>query len=159
MKKRELFLDRIQIDDTYSIQVDSDTEEFVNIYKNDVIVEQFSLKRRIYTFFKVLQTYTNSDEAIIDPNKNIKLYGKEIHIKDQIYMQAIDEHKDLVIEFYKKEEDTEDNLLYLTKMNYMTQKLFNMMFIPKKVIDIPNYQIMNPKEFKDLMDILSVIKF
>jgi len=153
MKKRELFLDKIQIDDTYSMQVDLETEEFVNIYENNVVIDQFSLRRRIHTFFKVLQEYTNSDIVIIDHDKNHKLYGKEIHIKDKIYMQISDNHQELVIEFYIKEENVEEELLYLTKMHYMTQKLFSMMLIPKKVLDDPKFQIMNPNDFKDLMDV------
>lgn len=157
MKERELFLDKIQIDDTYSMQVDIDSKEFVNIYENDVAIDQFALNRKIRTFFKELQKNINSEDYILD-DKNNRLYGKEIHIKEDIYMQVTNKHKELVIEFYHKDEENNIKILYLTRMNYMTQKLFYMMLIPKKVKDDPKYQILNPKEFKDLMDILSMIK-
>ncbi len=156
MKKRDLFLDKIQIDDIYSMQIDPNTLETVNIYENNQLIEQFSLKRRIFTLFKTLQKYINSDDSILDKERNIKLYGKEIPIKEDIFMKVSDEHKELIVKFYHKQD--EKNVLYLTKMNYMTQKLFHNMLIPKKVIENPKYQLLNPKEFKDLMDILSVIK-
>ncbi len=157
MKKRELFLNRIQIDDTYSMQVD-ELEENLIIYENDVEIEQFSLRRRIYTLFKVLQEYTNSIDYIEDKEKKHNLYGKEIQINNDVYMQLNDEYGVLAIEFYQKIPDGEDELLYLTKLDYMTQKLFTMMLIPNKVIEDPKYQILNPKEFKDLIEILSLIK-
>ncbi len=158
MKKRDLFLDKIQIDETFSMQIDLETEGILKIYENDVEIDNFSLTKRIYTLFKVIQEYTNSDKKLIDKGKNTTLYGKEIHIKDQIYMQAKYKHEFLIIEFFLKEENSEERLLYLTKMNYTTQKLFHMMLIPKKVLDDPKYQLLYPKEFKDLIDILSIIK-
>lgn len=157
MKKRELFLDKIQIDETFSMQIDY-TEENLIIYENEVEIDKFSLRRRIYTLFKVLQEYTNANNYIEDKEKKNKLYGKEIQINTDIYMQLNDKYGTLAIDFYQKIPDGEDELLYLTKLDYMTQKLFAMMLIPNKVIDNPKYQILNPKEFKDLMDILSMIK-
>lgn len=157
MKNRELFLDKINIDDTFSMQIDQENQEELFIYENNVVIDVFSLRKRIYTLFKVLQELTNTSELIDYKEKKAKLYGKEIHVIDDIYMQLTNKHENLIVEFNQKI-NNENKLLYLTKTNYMTQKLFHMMLIPKKVIEDPDYKTTNPKLFKDLIDVLSVIK-
>lgn len=157
MKDRELYLNRIQIDDTYSMQIEPEEQESLIIYENDTVIENFSLRRRIYTLFRTLQDYTKADEFVYDKEKKYKMYGKAIHIMDNIYMQINDEHDSSVVEFYEKENDHK-KLLYIMKMNYMTQKLFQHILIPKKVLSTPDFQTMNPNLFKDFVDIVSVIK-
>lgn len=157
MKERELFLEKIKINETFSMQVDPEKQETLIIYKNGMGVESFSLRKRIYTLFKTLQEYTNSTDFVIEKEKKYKLYGQAIHIKDDIYMQINDKHDSMIIEFYKIE-DNKKEILYLMKTDYMTQKLFHQMLIPEKVLTIPNFQVMNPTLFKDFIDIISVIK-
>ncbi|MDF2700148.1 MAG: hypothetical protein K0Q49_1704 [Haloplasmataceae bacterium] len=153
MKQRELFLDQILIDDAYSIKIDPKNNENLIIYENNTIIDEFSLKKRIYTLFKMIQELTDDQDFILLDQK-IKLYGKEIKIKDDIYMKISESHVCLTVDFYKKV-NNEIILYYLTKMTYMTQKLFNKMLIPEKMTNDENYQENNATEFKDMLEILS----
>src|SRR5690554_5617337 len=99
MKKRTLFLNRIILNKTYSLKID-ESHEYLNIYKNEVLIEKFLLRRRIYTFFKLLQSIIQDDEVIIDNNKNTALYGAEIKINDNLYMRLTTHREELTVEFY-----------------------------------------------------------
>ena len=155
MKNRELYTEIINLTETYALKID-DNKNYVNIYQYQNLREQFSLKRRIYTFFKLLQSYIQSDKVIIG-NNNDKLYGEKIHFTDNLFMQLSDKHETLMVEFYRYESNNNE-LLYTVRTNYMTQKLFSIMLIPNKVKENPHFLI-DPQDFKELMDILSVIKF
>ncbi len=146
-------MDKIVLNEIFSIQIDKDSKEYVNIYEYDKILEQFSLNKRIYTFFKTLQHYTASDEYIVDEINKVKLYGKEIHIKDDIYLQLVNNENGLLIEFYTKDQNNRE-ILYFAKTDYMTQKLFYLMLMPKEL----KPSLINPQDYKEIIDILSVIK-
>lgn len=154
MKQRELYLEKIILNDQYSLQIDPNNQENLLIYENNTIIEEFSLRKRIHTLFKTLQDLTEDSEYIMLDQKT-KLYSKEIKINDNIYMKVTDHHVCVTVDFYQKNNDHSNELLYLTKMTYMTQKLFNKLLIPEKVIHDEHYQDKNTLEFKDMLEVLT----
>ena len=149
MKERELYLDRIELNDKYSIQID-ESQKYVNLYLNNNLLEQFSLRRTISTFFKFLQSHLHSENVIKDR------YGEGIKIHDDLYMRLTDKYHELMVEFYHYD-DNNKHVLFTTKTNYMTQKLFSMILVPEKAKIYPQF-IIDPQNFKEIIDILSMIK-
>ena len=47
MKKRELYDQRIVINEQFSIQIDVKNQEMVNLYLDNHLLEQFKLNRKI----------------------------------------------------------------------------------------------------------------
>lgn len=153
MKKRELFYDKIYINEDIVIQIDPNNVGNLLIYKNDVILENFSLSRKIYTLFKVIQDITNDEDYVIVEDNQCMIYGKEINLYENIYMKVNPNRKCLTVDLYRKDENKE-TLLYLTKMVYISQKLFNMMLIPQKLIEQPKYYITNVFKFIDMLELM-----
>jgi len=154
MKKKEIYDKLIQIDESYSMQIDEDNDEIINIYQDDLLIEQFKLNRKIYTLFKVLQDYIQDEDYIVVEDINAKIYGKPIHLYEDVYMKINADRACLTLEFYYKISQTETNLIYLTKLIYTSQKLFHMMLIPNKLAVFPNYYVTNIFKFLDMIEIL-----
>ncbi len=154
MKKRKIYDKLININETYSMQIDESNEDIVNIYKNNKLIEQFKLNRKIYTLFKVLQDYIQDENYIVVEDNNSKIYGKEIYLYDDIYMKINADRACLTLDFYQKINDTEIKLIYLTKLIYTCQKLFYMILIPQKLNNNPNYYITNVFKFLDMIEIM-----
>lgn len=153
MKNRELYYDRIVINDNLYLKINEDDNEFVNLYKHNKLMEKFKLNRKIYTLFKVIQDYTNDDDYIIVEDTNSKIYGKEIHLYENVYMKVNACHACLTVDFYRKDKDN-IQLIYLTKLIYTVHKFFHMMLIPKKLEKNPNYYITNVFKFLDMLEIM-----
>lgn len=156
MKKRDLFSGKIQIDEFFSMQVDKDNQKILNIYNNNILLDKFLLNKRIFTLFKVLQTYIQNEDVIIDKKHHASLYGKEIFIEEDLFMQLKEHDENLYVEFYKYENDKR-KILYRISTNHMSQRLFSIMLLPKKAQEYPKLFI-NPNDVKEIIDILSVIK-
>ncbi len=154
MKRRELYENLIHINETYSMQVDKDNDEYVNIYKHHTLLEQFKLNRKIYTLFKILQDYIQEDDYIIVEDNQAKIYGKEIYLYEDIYMRINASRACLTLDFYHKINEQEIKLIYLTKLIYTSQKLFHMMLIPKKLEKTPSYYVTNVFKFLDMIELL-----
>ncbi|MDF2700147.1 MAG: hypothetical protein K0Q49_1703 [Haloplasmataceae bacterium] len=154
MKKRELYYEKIKINDTFSIQIDPNNNENLLILKNNEVIDTFSLQRKIYTLFKVLQDYLKDDDYVIVEDNQSKIYGQEINLYDNVYMKINPFRKCLTIDIYRKDDDNE-TLLYITKLTYISQKLFNMILIPKKLIEQPNFYITNVFKFIDMLELMN----
>lgn len=155
MNKRELYNQIIRINDIFYMQIDKDNNDFVNIYKDNQLIEKFKLNRKIYTLFKILQEHIQSEDYIIVEDFDTKIYGEEIHLYDDIYIKVNADHACLTLDFYQKLNDTEIKLIYLTKLIYTCKKLFHKLLIPKKIELNTNYYITNVYKFIDMMEILS----
>jgi hypothetical protein len=153
--EKEYYLEPIEINDTYRLKIDPDSHDNLLIYENNDIIEIFSLKRRVYTLFKIIQNYVQSNH-VIDYNKNNELYAEPILIKDELYMQVTDQHQVMVVEFYKQH-GHEKKTLYVTKMTCMAKTLFNQLLIALEVDRDPEYQAKFPRLFKDMLDVLGMI--
>jgi hypothetical protein len=153
--EKEYYLEPIVITDQFKIQIDSDNHDNLLIYQKNEVVEIFSLKRRVYTLFKLIQSYVESNSTI-HYNKNNDLYAQAILIKDDLYMQVTDQHQVTVVEFYKKK-GNEKKTLYITKMTCMAKTLFNQLLVAIEVDRDPDYQAKFPRLFKDMLDVLGLI--
>lgn len=152
MKKRDLYLDRIYIDERYSMQVDPNNNENLLIYDDKEVVLEFSLNRRIHTLFKELQKLIQSEEVV-----GSGMYGRAIHIKDHLFMKANDRYEVDTVDFYTQDAEGNQNVIYITKTSYMTQKLFHRILIPIEMLNDPEYQNKNPNVFKEMIDLLQMI--
>ncbi len=154
MKKKELYNQSIQINESYYIQIDNNNDEILNIYKDNHLLEAFKLNRKIYTLFKILQDYIKDEAYITVEDNGAKLYGKEIYLYEDIYMKINADRACLTLDFYHKINDTDMELIYLTKLIYTSQKLFHMLLIPKKLATVPSYYLANIFKFLDMIEIL-----
>lgn len=157
MNKQNLYTKLIHINNQYSMQIDKENNQILNIYHNNILINRFKLNRKIYTLFKIIQEYTLDEDYIIIEDNQAKIYGKPINLYDNVYMQINPDRACLTLDFYKLTNNKKE-LVYLTKLIYTTQKLFCMINIPYKLDTNKNYYINNIFKFLDMIEILGYEK-
>lgn len=157
MNKNELYTQIIQINDQYSMQVDKNNHDLLNIFYHNQLIYQFKLNRKIYTLFKIIQELINDEDYIIIEDNKAKIYGKPIYLYDNVYMQINPNRACLTLDFYKKINNKKE-LVYLTKLIYTTKRLFYYLYIPYKLDTVKNYYLSNIFKFADMIEILGYEK-
>ena len=154
MNKNELYTKMIQINEHYTMQVNQDNHDILDIYFYNQLIYQFELNRRIYTLFKIIQELINDQDYIIIEDYNIKIYGKPIFLYDNVYMQINPNRACLTLDFYKLINNKKE-LVYLTKLIYTTKRLFYHILVPHKLDTVKNYYLGNIFKFLDMIEILN----
>ena len=150
-------MEGINIDNSLSLRIDNENTEYVNIYQNKNLIEQFSLKRRIYTLFKTIQILTKADGAVLFTNKNIPLYGKEIQVKENFFIKFTDAYGEVKLKFYEYDKESKENILYVSPIYFHSQKFFSMLLLPEKIKINPGF-LLDPQDFKEIIHLLSLIR-
>ena len=96
---------------------------------------------------------THSPDAIDYKSSKSSLYSGEIKIRKHLYMRVTGEYIEHMIEFYHMGANGKKRVLYLTKLTYMSQKLFNQILTAIEVEQNPSYI----EKFPQIMAILGMI--
>ncbi|ERJ11691.1 hypothetical protein [Haloplasma contractile] len=156
-KNKKLYNQEIKIRDDLYIRLDPDDHEQLLLYNREHLLGDFSLKRKTYTLFRMLQLLTDEEETIKIKDTDILLYAKEIQLDDNLFMKVSDEYFCPVVKFYQKN-DGKEKLLYMIAMNHITKKFFNKLLVPFNLVKDQNLIYKNPSEFIEMLCIINYNK-
>ena len=154
---KALYMVPIVLDEGLSLEVDKDHPENLLLKSEDEIIDVFSMSRRIYTLFRLLHDYTNTQHYIYD-HKEQRGYGTPILITPQVYMRMNSIGSYLVVEFIKPLFEGDEEILYLVKATATTRTLFEGISIALSLEEDKKLRLRYPGWFKEMVEVLSIIK-
>lgn len=149
------YLKPIIISDSLILQLDP-KQEAVIFYENNEMIDRFALNRKIYTFFKYIQSLLQSPTFLTIENNLGDVYSGDIHLDDKIMMHVTNTNGYLTVNFYHKTNKKQE-LLFLMPLTYTTNTLFKNMLIPYHLLKDPSYRIRHIFKFLDMMQILNLL--
>lgn len=153
----KLYREKLIINDQWSMQIDPENDKNLLIFENDEVKDVFSLKRKTYTLFRILQEFTEEDKRL-NYLKNIHLYGKSIPITKDLMMRLMDTNGRFIVEIYKPMKKGDHEIIYALKGTVTTETLFKSIPIAIDAYKNPNIRNNFPQLFQDMMEILGLIQ-
>lgn len=156
MNDKLIYTEPIQLSEGLTLHIDSKHPQNLLIMRNKALLDVFSLSRRIYTLFRLLYQYTNTENYMYD-HKEQRVYAAPIAISPNLYMRMNAICNYLVVEFIQPLSNEDEEILFLVKATAPTTALFEGITIAQSFLHDRTIRLKYPMWFKEMVEVLSLL--